>query len=495
VILDKFSRIPLSSIIVLRDERQRKSFDVSDLVESIRLRGVINPILVRDTTPDERAAYMLDDEASAELYVLIAGERRTEASRQLGLPDIICRHAEDLTASELQILELLENLHRVDLTWQETMAAAAAIHSLFRETAPGGVWTQEATATQIGITPGWLSLYLTVSEESKDRPELLTAKTAREAFNSIKRREARSQGAAIEALFADAGQANAGLVGPADEDEEDFLEGDGVPSSMKPPATGRPPGPRGPLPLRSAISTPVESILNVSFLDWAPTYSGPKFNLIHCDFPYGIDVFSGRQGRGTELGAAYSDSRDVYFRLLDCLCDNWSRLASISTHLMFWYSMKHDLETKRIFREKLPQLEFTTHPLIWGKSDGSGIAGDSQRDFRHTYEVALLGRAGRRNLVKMTSDLHWSPPDRTLHPSTKPEPMLKHFFGSLVDDTTRLLDPTCGSGSAIRAADALGAEFVLGLEIDPEHFANARTALSNARRLRAASDVFSAIGI
>jgi hypothetical protein len=502
MILDKFSRIPLSSIIVLRDERQRKSFDVSDLVESIRLRGVINPILVRDATAEENAAAVLQPNEAGLVeanltakFVLIAGERRTEASRQLGLPDIIARHAEDLTASELQILELLENLHRVDLSWQETMAAAAAIHQLFREAA-SGVWTQEATATQIGITPGWLSLYLTVSEESKDRPELLSAKTAREAFNSIKRREARAQGAVIESLFAAAGQANAGLVPSRSDDSDEDEDGEnGVSSIMQPPVGGRAPGPRGPLPLRSALPPPVESILNISFLDWAPAYTGPKFNLIHCDFPYGIDVFSGRQGRGTELGAAYADSRDIYFRLLDCLCDNWSRLASISTHLMFWYSMKHDLETKRIFREKLPQIEFTPHPLIWGKSDGSGIAGDSQRDFRHTYEVALLGRAGRRNLVKMTSDLHWSPPDRTLHPSTKPEPMLKHFFGSLVDDTTRLLDPTCGSGSAIRAADALGAEYVLGLEIDPEHFANARTALSNARRLRAASDVFSAIGV
>lgn len=499
MILDKFSRIPLSSIIILRDSRQRREIDTSGLIDSIRARGVINPIIVRDATAEENAAAVLAPNEAGLLesdltakFVLIAGERRTAASRELGLPDIIARHVEDLSASDLQLIELIENLQRSDLTWQETMVATADIHRLLKESDPK--WTQEQTAAQLAITPGWLSLFLTVAEESKDRPELLSAKTAREAFNSIKRREARAQGAVIESLFAAAGQANAGLVGTPGEDEDDPEEGD-IPSSMKPPVGGRPPGPRGPLPLRSALPPPVESILNVSFLDWAPQYTGPKFNLIHCDFPYGIDVFSGRQGRGNELGAAYADSRDVYFRLLDCLCDNWSRLASISTHLMFWYSMKHDLETKRIFREKLPQLEFTTHPLIWGKSDGSGIAGDSQRDFRHIYEVALLGRAGRRNLVKMTSDLHWSPPDRTLHPSTKPEPMLKHFFGSLVDDTTRLLDPTCGSGSAVRAADALGAEFVLGLEIDPDHFANAKTALSNARKLRNASDVFSAIGV
>jgi DNA modification methylase len=46
--------------------------------------------------------------------------------------------------------------------------------------------------------------------------------------------------------------------------------------------------------------------------------------------------------------------------------------------------------------------------------------------------------------------------------------MLEHFFRMLVDENTRLLDPTCGSGSALRAARSLGAKDYLGIEANPD---------------------------
>jgi len=42
----------------------------------------------------------------------------------------------------------------------------------------------------------------------------------------------------------------------------------------------------------------------------------------------------------------------------------------------------------------------------------------------------------------------------------------------LVDETTHLLDPTCGGGNALRVAEKLGAASAYGLEID-EKFAEA----------------------
>jgi tRNA G10 N-methylase Trm11 len=65
--------------------------------------------------------------------------------------------------------------------------------------------------------------------------------------------------------------------------------------------------------------------------------------------------------------------------------------------------------------------------------------------------------------------------------------MLRHFFQMFVDENTRLLDPTCGGGSALRAAESLGASQVLGLEINKEYADNARVALKNFRNLRKAS--------
>ena len=60
--------------------------------------------------------------------------------------------------------------------------------------------------------------------------------------------------------------------------------------------------------------------------------------------------------------------------------------------------------------------------------------------------------------------------------------MLEHFFSMLVSDTTRLLDPTCGSGSALRAAQSLGVKQMLGIEIDPEYAAQAQLSLDHIDR-------------
>jgi predicted RNA methylase len=58
----------------------------------------------------------------------------------------------------------------------------------------------------------------------------------------------------------------------------------------------------------------------------------------------------------------------------------------------------------------------------------------------------------------------------------------------LCDEHSSVLDPTCGSGTALRAAESLGASRILGLELNPEHVANARQLLRNSRLLRKASD-------
>jgi len=54
-----------------------------------------------------------------------------------------------------------------------------------------------------------------------------------------------------------------------------------------------------------------------------------------------------------------------------------------------------------------------------------------------------------------------------------------------IDEYSRVLDPTCGSGTALRAAESLGASFVLGLEINPDFCEGARTLLKKSRNLRA----------
>ena len=97
----------------------------------------------------------------------------------------------------------------------------------------------------------------------------------------------------------------------------------------------------------------------------------------------------------------------------------------------------------------------------------------------------MLISRGDRKVVKTVSDVYSCPISRDIHPSEKPVPMLTEFFRALVSNTTRLFDPTAGSGSALRAAESLGAEFVYGLEKDEKFHREAVDALTRFRRKRA----------
>jgi DNA modification methylase len=67
--------------------------------------------------------------------------------------------------------------------------------------------------------------------------------------------------------------------------------------------------------------------------------------------------------------------------------------------------------------------------------------------------------------------------------------MLRHFFSMFVDETTTMLDPTCGSGASLRAAEDLGAKLVVGLELDPNYAKSANQRTLQARILRQAGKI------
>lgn len=128
-------------------------------------------------------------------------------------------------------------------------------------------------------------------------------------------------------------------------------------------------------------------------------------------------------------------------------------------------------------------------PLIWVKSDGVGIIPDPERGPRQTYETCLFGSRGDRKIVSAVANAYVCPTVRDRHMSEKPEPMLRHFFRMFCDQSSIVFDPTCGSGSALRAAEAAGARYVLGLERDPEFAERAREALKRARTLKRAEAI------
>ena len=100
----KTNKLSLSEIVPNRYQ-PRKNFDeenLEDLTNSIKERGVIQPIIVRKSSSDNSK------------YEIIAGERRWLAARKAGLHDIpvVITDADDLKSLEFAIVE---NVQRHDL--------------------------------------------------------------------------------------------------------------------------------------------------------------------------------------------------------------------------------------------------------------------------------------------------------------------------------------------------------------------------------------------
>jgi DNA modification methylase len=113
-------------------------------------------------------------------------------------------------------------------------------------------------------------------------------------------------------------------------------------------------------------------------------------------------------------------------------------------------------------------------PLIWHKNDNTGIAPDPQRWPRRTYETALVASRGDRKLTSVGPRSNsFSFPgsrDNAIHISEKPQPVLRHFLSMFCDEYSIVLDPTAGSGNAVKVAEELGAMSVLGLEMSTEFY-------------------------
>jgi ParB/RepB/Spo0J family partition protein len=430
--LVKGQRVNLSEIWVDRENRQRKVVDpehVQALADSIkRLGGLINPVVLQKK----------QNPNGPEVYELKAGECRLEAHKLLGLAEIDARFNNESDPQYMQALELEENLKRQELPWQDRCLAELRLHEAYCAIQPG--WAAGRTAEALGIDPTILSRDLTLAEEIRKGNESVIKAEKISHANTALRREAGREAEVISALLFDSKPQAKPAINSSHETNgvaEISLE---------------------------EIITPSKPVLCVDAIEWMKTYKGPKFNFIHCDFPYGVGMH--KTGQASKALDNYEDSPDIYFNLLETFVANYRNFGATMSHVMFWYSDKFRERTIELLWD-IPGAKVFEYPLVWLKSDGKGIVSDALHRPRHVYETALMVSVGERQIRKVVNDAISHPTDAARsHLSRKPPGVLGHFFSMFVDSETRLLDPTCGSGSALQVGRGMGAQTVLGLERD-----------------------------
>ena len=427
-----FNTVELSKIKVGPDRQRKDLGDLTELKHSLQTVGQINPIVVDDD------------------YNLIAGERRLTAMKELGWNLVNVQRMSDLDPLSREQVELDENIRRSDLTWQEHATAVARYHNLCKQLAGDKPWNTEDTATKLGIGSRTIDRLLDVAGAiAEGDPLVLEAPKLSVAYGIVERK--RERGRAVEGDKLDAL-----LSGPRP--TEKITKLDISTADLDEESAGE---------LDTSGWAPIEC---ADFNEWAREYEGPRFNFLHCDFPYGINADKHDQGSAKDFGG-YADGEEVYWKLLTTLQECMDTLVAPSAHMMFWFSMNSYSSTKSALESM--GWRVNPHPLVWHKIDNSGVLPDPKRSPRQIYETAFLCSRGDRFIVRAKSNAVGHPNTKNIHMSEKPYWMLHHFFQMFVDETTNMLDPTCGSGNSILVATDLGGK-AYGLELN-EEFANLAT--------------------
>ena len=133
--------IQIESIYPNPQQPRTEFGDLTELTESIREKGVLEPLLVKPT----------DDGR----FMIIAGERRWRSSKLAGLTEVPCIEM-DLDEQGVAEIALIENLQRKDLNIWEEADGLAALASKFG-------YTQEEISKKISKSRSTVTELMTVA--------------------------------------------------------------------------------------------------------------------------------------------------------------------------------------------------------------------------------------------------------------------------------------------------------------------------------------------
>ena len=128
--------LEVSKIVQGKNIRNERDSEILELAESIEKNGLINPITVQELG-DGR-------------YEVIAGHRRFEAVKRLGLPHIECNIADMLNEKDIILTQLAENVQRKQMSAYELVM-------VFEELKKKYHMKQNVIAQYFGKSEGWVS--------------------------------------------------------------------------------------------------------------------------------------------------------------------------------------------------------------------------------------------------------------------------------------------------------------------------------------------------
>lgn len=414
--------IKISDISIVN--RQRRHFDETSLLklsDSIKAKGLMHPIVLRDDG-----------------VTLVAGERRTRAIELLAQLGVGIGHngvllpaghvpyvtMQELSQDDLIEAELEENILRENLTWQEEADAIAQLHSLRVATSPSQ--TQKDTAEEIAGGVATSSDQKKVREsliikEHLSDPDVAAAKTQKEAMKIIKKK-------AEQKL--------------TDQLAESF----------------------------DIKSTP--HIFNCGdFRDFSMFLEASSVDCILTDPPYGINADSFGEQAGAEHG--YNDTPEYFQEIIEAWAIETARVAKPSSHLYAFCDPRYFGYISEVLQRH--GWECWATPLIWNK--GNGMLPQPDYGPRRTYETIIFANRGNKCVTAVYSDvITISGLQNPKYGAEKPVELYQDLLRRSTRPGDTVWDAFAGAGPIFPAANRCSVK-VVATELNPDKYNYAKLRL------------------
>lgn len=390
-------------------DRYRKEYTgIDELAQSITERGLMHPLVV-------------DQDLN-----LIAGGRRIRALNQLGWAE--CEVTILDVSDELgrRQCELIENIQREDLTWQEEIELKAEIDRIYKgiHGDKGGKglkqgWSLNKTAELLGEGRATMSRDVTLAEAMEIIPELRECATKGEAQKKFSQ--------LTEEVIMKELQKRASASIVKTEEEQVALNADSW-YNIGDAIDG----------MDRLIAQTVNPLVYHNFV------------MAEVDPPYGINLGVLRQGN---IDESYNEvAAEDYSKFIAAIAMRVYNLLNTNAWCVWWFGPTH----QQMVKEALQEVGFIVDeiPAIWVKQQGQTNQPDKY--FARGWEGFFLCRKGspvmhkrgRLNVFQHQGVAH----QLRIHATERPLELILDILQTLCPPSSgRILVPFLGSGNTLRA--------------------------------------------
>ena len=382
--------------IKVKDRARFEKGDVESLAESIKEKGLLQPITVNAN------------------LMLLAGERRLLAHKHLGLETIVAVVRSGTDHLDALEVELVENVHRKDMTWAEVCALQKKI---FDEKSKKGKWSQAKQAEMLGTVQPQISRQIQMAEALELIPDLANRNSFDEAWKELKTLE---EDVHVEVLRQKS-QEDPKIKRAAKWAVDHYKVGDAF---------------VGMLGCRDELA-----------------------HFAEVDPPYGISL-NARKSRNEDtkdLGEYNEIDESEYEAFYERVASEVYRILRPDSFAVFWYGWDWHSETRNI----LSKVGFAvpTVPAVWTKGR-SGQTASPDTTLGSCHEPFWLARKGKPKLVHAGRGnvFDFSPvaPTSKIHPTERPIALMEEILNLTCFPGSVVMVPFLGSGVTLRAAYKTG---------------------------------------